>query len=231
MQFTCCRRSLSTRVHATHLPQWNAAVCVFPIQNAPEPQQGEVPRMSHLLLSSKLSSPFQYPPSGLHTAERWMCRWLTWEKGAAFSEKHPQQVASPGLKKSWPFQLLTSGLLVLPQQLVLDSIQIRQMTLRKGCKLPREEWTHFKGSRWSRKVLRCEQYEQTFPCEVPGRMDTHVSMAESLHCSPETITILLISYTPTQNKKFKKKKDTPLCGEGIRDCFSSKYFCLPVLRP
>ena len=31
-------------------------------------------------------------------------------------------------------------------------------------------------------------------------------MAESLHCSPETITTLLIGYTPTQNKKFKKKK-------------------------
>ena len=32
-----------------------------------------------------------------------------------------------------------------------------------------------------------------------GRMDTHVCMAESLHCSPETITTLLISYTPIQN--------------------------------
>ena len=29
-------------------------------------------------------------------------------------------------------------------------------------------------------------------------------MAEFLHCSPETITTLLIGYTPTQNKKFKK---------------------------
>ena len=33
-----------------------------------------------------------------------------------------------------------------------------------------------------------------------GEMDT--CMAESLHCSPETITTLLISYTPIQNKKF-----------------------------
>ena len=31
-------------------------------------------------------------------------------------------------------------------------------------------------------------------------------MAESLHCSPETITRLLISYTPIQNKKLKKKE-------------------------
>ena len=31
-----------------------------------------------------------------------------------------------------------------------------------------------------------------------GRMDTGISMAESLHCSPESIT-LLTSYTPIQN--------------------------------
>ena len=31
-------------------------------------------------------------------------------------------------------------------------------------------------------------------------------MAESLRCSPETITILLIGYTPTGNKKFKLRK-------------------------
>ena len=32
-------------------------------------------------------------------------------------------------------------------------------------------------------------------------MDTCICMAESLHCSPKTITRLLISYTPIQNKK------------------------------
>ena len=36
-------------------------------------------------------------------------------------------------------------------------------------------------------------------------MDTGICMAESLCCPPETITILLISYIPIQNKKFKKK--------------------------
>ena len=128
------------------------------------------PFRTHLNLSKEKShvrpiycSPPSSPhPSSTHpqvfTQQSAGCAGDTWEKGAAFSEKHPQQVASPGLKKSWPFQLLTSGLLVLPQQLVLDSIQIHQMTLRKGCKLPREERTHFKGSRWSRKVLRCEQW-------------------------------------------------------------------------
>ena len=38
-----------------------------------------------------------------------------------------------------------------------------------------------------------------------GEMDT--CMAESIHCSPETITTLLISYTPIQNKKFKKQNN------------------------
>ena len=38
------------------------------------------------------------------------------------------------------------------------------------------------------------------------RMDTGIWMTESLHYSPETITTLLIGYTPTQNKNLKKKK-------------------------
>ena len=33
-------------------------------------------------------------------------------------------------------------------------------------------------------------------------MDTYICAAESLWCSPETITALLISYTPKQNRKF-----------------------------
>ena len=44
---------------------------------------------------------------------------------------------------------------------------------------------------------------------VWGRMDTCICMTESLHGLPETITTLLIGYTPIQNKKkgdfFKKK--------------------------
>ena len=39
--------------------------------------------------------------------------------------------------------------------------------------------------------------------EVLGRMDTCGCMAESLHCSPETTTTLLIGCIPIQNKKFK----------------------------
>ena len=37
---------------------------------------------------------------------------------------------------------------------------------------------------------------------VWGRMDICICMAESLCCPPATITILLIGYTPIQNKKF-----------------------------
>ena len=47
-----------------------------------------------------------------------------------------------------------------------------------------------------------------------GRMDTCICMAESLHCSPETITTLLIGYSPIQNKKLKKKKES--VGENLR---------------
>ena len=39
-----------------------------------------------------------------------------------------------------------------------------------------------------------------------GRIDTCVCMAESLCCSPEIITTLLIGYTPIKSC-FKKKKD------------------------
>ena len=36
-----------------------------------------------------------------------------------------------------------------------------------------------------------------------GRMDTCICMVDSPHCSPETTTILLIDYTPIQNKSLK----------------------------
>ena len=39
-----------------------------------------------------------------------------------------------------------------------------------------------------------------------GRRDTRMYMAESLHCSPETITTLLNSYTPKQNVFGVKRK-------------------------
>ena len=41
---------------------------------------------------------------------------------------------------------------------------------------------------------------------VWGRKDAYICMAESLCCSPETITALLTGSTPIQNNKFNKKK-------------------------
>ena len=43
------------------------------------------------------------------------------------------------------------------------------------------------------------------------RMDTCICMAESLHCSLQTITTLLMDYTPIQNKKLKKKESSCQC--------------------
>ena len=41
---------------------------------------------------------------------------------------------------------------------------------------------------------------------VWGRMDTCICMAESLCCSPENITTLLIGHSPIQNKNKNNKK-------------------------
>ena len=50
---------------------------------------------------------------------------------------------------------------------------------------------------------------------VWGRKDTWICMAESLHCPPEPNTTLFIGYTPIQNLKFLKKKQS---GESLGLC-------------
>ena len=66
-------------------------------------------------------------------------------------------------------------------------------------------------------------------------MNTCPCMAEFLHCSPETVIVLLIGYTPIQNKKVKKinkgalgRQKTDFVRKKIysemRDCFV--LFCL-----
>ena len=47
------------------------------------------------------------------------------------------------------------------------------------------------------------------------RMDTCVSLAKSFCCPLETITVLLIDYTPIQNKNLEKKKGSILCAQGL----------------
>ena len=49
--------------------------------------------------------------------------------------------------------------------------------------------------------------------EIWGRMDTCICMAEFLRSSPETITRLLIGYTPKQNKKVRKMATDRLRGK------------------
>ena len=72
---------------------------------------------------------------------------------------------------------------------------------------------------WQATVLGIAESDTTgatWHARISGwlRMDTCVQMAESLCCPSETITTLLISYTPIQSKKFKRKqhqKYYPLC--------------------
>ena len=60
---------------------------------------------------------------------------------------------------------------------------------------------------------------------VWGRMDT--CMPESPQCSPQITTTLLISYTPIQNKKLKKKQ----LKKQIKTNISASSSCLWILTP
>ena len=58
------------------------------------------------------------------------------------------------------------------------------------------------------------------------QMDTGIGMTESLYCSPETITTLLISYTPKQNKSLKfggKQTKNKKQAEDLERHFSKEY--------
>ena len=63
-------------------------------------------------------------------------------------------------------------------------------------------------------------------------MDVCICMAESLHCPPETITTLLIGYTPIQNKKFKRKKmniSFPMVLTFLGESFACDYFITSLI--
>ena len=66
-------------------------------------------------------------------------------------------------------------------------------------------------------------------------MDTCIHMAESLHCSPQTRTTLIINYTPIQNEKLnkvgekKKTKSIPL-HLGLNPNFLPNFF-IPLSSP
>ena len=55
-------------------------------------------------------------------------------------------------------------------------------------------------------------------------------MTESLPCSPETITTLLIGHTSIQNKKFKRKKKKPYMSIFIVSCaFTRVDNVIPII--
>lgn len=64
----------------------------------------------------------------------------------------------------------------------------------------RSSWQCFYGSLDKKRVWR--------------RLDICICMTKPLSCPPETITSLLIGYTPAQNRKLKKKKRAYLRYEG-----------------
>ena len=62
------------------------------------------------------------------------------------------------------------------------------------------------------KANRGDSYKQSKAqiCCVLGSFQKAIKSyiyLESLHCSPKTVTTVLIGYTPIQNKKLKKKKE------------------------
>ena len=59
---------------------------------------------------------------------------------------------------------------------------------------------------------------------IGGRMDTGICMAESLCCPPKTVTTLLISYTPTLNKKLKNPTQIMVGFQGFPDSSVGKEF-------
>ena len=76
------------------------------------------------------------------------------------------------------------------QERILEWVVI---SYSRGSSQPRN-WTH----------ISCTGRQILYHCAILGRLDTCICMAESLHCSPKTITTLLISYTPIQTTKLKK---------------------------
>ena len=67
-------------------------------------------------------------------------------------------------------------------------------------------WSVPQGRERAMFILLHENWDIPPLPHVWGRMDTCICMAESLHCSPGTITTLFIGYTPIQNVLVLKKE-------------------------
>ena len=109
----------------------------------------------------------------------------------------PEEHSIPG-KHSLPIHLsihalATTNLLSIFMHLIFWIFHIKKNhTIYELCDLLHSTWnsTQCYMPAWIRQGFR-------------KRMDTYICMAESLCCSPETTTTLLIGYIPIQNKKFK----------------------------
>ena len=67
--------------------------------------------------------------------------------------------------------------------------------------------------------------------EMFGEEWIHIlCMAESLRCSPKTIITLLISYTPIQNIKLKKKKQKKNANNKVNKCLRINTTALNTKR-
>ena len=62
-----------------------------------------------------------------------------------------------------------------------------------------------------------------------GRVDTCICMAEFLYCIPETITILLIGYTPYKIKSLKKEFNLLIIKSYFSYSLKKKVFVLKIL--
>ena len=71
------------------------------------------------------------------------------------------------------------------------------------------KWITSKDLRTAQGTLFKVMWQPGWGGAVWGRVDTYVSMAESLRCSSETTRTSLISCTPVQSKKFKAEKKKP----------------------
>ena len=56
------------------------------------------------------------------------------------------------------------------------------------------------------RELRARSHALGLPPPIIKHGDAYMSITESPRCPPETITTLLIDYTPIQNKRLAKKK-------------------------
>ena len=77
-------------------------------------------------------------------------------------------------------------------------------------------------------LLHCRQipYHLSHQGSLWGRMETYICMAESLCCSPETITVLLIGYIPIQNRR-RQWQPTPVLLRGKSHGLRSLVGCSP----